>query len=63
MDLRLQGKTVLITGASQGIGREMALLLAEEGCNLILVSRDARRLNGLADTCAGALLSLRGRPA
>lgn len=50
MDLRLQGKTVLITGASQGIGRETALLLAEEGCNLILVSRNAPRLNELADT-------------
>ncbi|MDR7082696.1 NAD(P)-dependent dehydrogenase (short-subunit alcohol dehydrogenase family) [Arthrobacter ginsengisoli] len=50
MDLRLQGKTVLITGASQGIGRETALVLAEEGCNLILVSRDGQRLNDLAGT-------------
>lgn len=49
MDLRLHGKTVLITGASQGIGREIASLLAEEGCNLILVSRDAKRLNDVAD--------------
>lgn len=50
MDLRLQGKTVLITGASQGIGQETALLLAEEGCNLILVSRNAPRLDDVADT-------------
>lgn len=50
MDLHLQGKTVLITGASQGIGRETALVLAEEGCNLVLVSRDAQRLNDLADS-------------
>jgi NAD(P)-dependent dehydrogenase (short-subunit alcohol dehydrogenase family) len=50
MDLHLQGKTVLITGASQGIGRETALVLAEEGCHLVLVSRNAQRLNGLAET-------------
>jgi short-subunit dehydrogenase len=49
MDLQLQGKTALITGASQGIGRETALVLAEEGCNLVLVSRDAQRLTSLAD--------------
>jgi len=50
MDLGLRGKTVLITGASQGIGRETALLLAAEGCNLVLVSRDAARLEDLAGT-------------
>jgi NAD(P)-dependent dehydrogenase (short-subunit alcohol dehydrogenase family) len=50
MDLHLQGKTALITGASQGIGRETALVLAQEGCNLVLVSRDAQRLNDLAET-------------
>jgi NAD(P)-dependent dehydrogenase (short-subunit alcohol dehydrogenase family) len=50
MDLHLQGKTVLITGASQGIGRETALVLAEEGCHLVLVSRNAQRLNSLAET-------------
>ena len=57
MDLRLQGKTVLITGASQGIGRETALLLAEEGCNLILVSRNAPRLNDVADTIRPSTVS------
>lgn len=50
MDLGLQGKTVLITGASVGIGRETAILLAAEGCNLVLVSRDGARLEELADT-------------
>ena len=38
--LDLKGKWVLITGASRGIGRLAALKMAEQGCNLILHSRD-----------------------
>ena len=50
MDLNLRGRTALITGASKGIGFATASTLADEGCNLILVSRtaadlDAARLN------------------
>ena len=39
MDLGLSGKRVLITGASKGIGRAIAEVLAEEGCSLHLASR------------------------
>ena len=39
MDLNLQNKTVLITGASKGIGLACAKEFAAEGCNLHLVSR------------------------
>jgi short-subunit dehydrogenase len=38
--LNLQGKTILITGAARGLGRELADLLDREGCSLILVDRD-----------------------
>ena len=34
MDLHLRGKSVLITGASMGIGAATAEAFAEEGCNV-----------------------------
>lgn len=44
MDLRIRGKTALVTGGSRGIGLGVARLLAEEGCNLHLVARKAEDL-------------------
>src|SRR5437588_2944869 len=44
MDLKLAGKTALITGGSKGIGRATAEILAAEGCNVIIVSRSAESL-------------------
>lgn len=44
-------KTVLITGASSGLGEALALQYAKEGCRLILGGRDPARLTAVADAC------------
>jgi NAD(P)-dependent dehydrogenase (short-subunit alcohol dehydrogenase family) len=48
---KLEGKVAVITGASKGLGKAMALALAEAGARLALVSRNLEQLN---DTAAAA---------
>jgi len=45
------GKVVVLTGASEGIGRALALRLARERARLVLAARNAARLNSLAEEC------------
>jgi 3-oxoacyl-[acyl-carrier protein] reductase len=48
MDLHLQGRTALVTGASAGIGRGIALALAAEGVRLALTARRVDKLQEVA---------------
>ena len=51
--LDMSGRTVLVTGASAGLGRETAILLSQLGARLILVARDRARLEETASRLAG----------
>ena len=48
MDLQLTGKVALVTGASAGLGRAIALELAAEGCRLAILARRLPLLESLA---------------
>lgn len=47
------GKVIIIVGASQGIGREIAMELAKGGHRLVLASRNSSRLRATAEMVAG----------
>lgn len=49
--VRIQARTILVTGASSGIGKALALHYAGEGIGLALMGRDARRLELVVDDC------------
>ena len=50
---RIEGKTVVITGATSGIGESCARLFAQRGANLILLARREERLNALREELSG----------
>lgn len=49
MDLGLAGKVAIVTGGSRGLGRSIALKLAEEGCDLTICARSEAALSDTAD--------------
>jgi short-subunit dehydrogenase len=52
MDLGLVGKTVLLTGASKGIGYAAARLFAQEGATVVICARRSDALVEAAETIA-----------
>jgi 3-oxoacyl-[acyl-carrier protein] reductase len=56
VDLGLAGKTALVTGASAGIGRGIALALAAEGVRLAVMARRRERLEALAQEARAKLV-------
>ncbi|WP_427919190.1 short-chain dehydrogenase/reductase [Streptomyces sp. cg40] len=53
MDLELTGRSVLVTGASKGIGAAVAEVFAQEGCSLHLAARDRAALDATAERLRG----------
>lgn len=53
MDLGIKDKRVLITGASQGIGKATALAFAEEGCRVAVIARREDKLKELIEEMGG----------
>lgn len=52
--LALQGKTILVTGASQGLGEEVAKAYAKAGATVILMARHQRKLEKVYDDIVAA---------
>lgn len=46
--MQLKNKCILLTGATGGIGKHLALMLARKGANMILVGRDSNKLTALS---------------
>src|ERR671921_1074285 len=59
----LGGKVALVTGASQGLGRALALACAREGANLVISSRSADSLEPVAEEARASDIEVLAVPA
>ncbi|KAF2238215.1 NAD(P)-binding protein [Viridothelium virens] len=50
----VDGRTILITGASQGMGKEVARILAQKGANVVVVARDVKKLESAINYISSA---------
>lgn len=50
----MQGKTIIVTGASEGIGQELALQLAQVGANVVIAARSEEKLQAVRAACEAA---------
>ena len=62
MDLGIEERCAVVTGASRGLGRAIALALASEGANVVALARSTERLNELAASHPPGRGSILARP-
>jgi len=61
MDLNLKGQSALITGATKGIGRAIAEVLSDEGCNIALCARNADDVAAAVDSISAKGVKVAGK--
>jgi NAD(P)-dependent dehydrogenase (short-subunit alcohol dehydrogenase family) len=57
MNLGIESRIALVTGASKNIGRAIALALAKEGARVVLIGRSKKNWKRLSPKCLGVQTS------
>jgi len=60
MNLKIDGKLFLVSGATSGLGKGVAIALLKEGANIIAVARDERKLNDFVKGYPGQIEGFQG---
>ncbi|MEK7079337.1 MAG: SDR family oxidoreductase [Patescibacteria group bacterium] len=56
--MKIKNKTAIVTGASEGLGKEIALKLGNEGMNLALIARNKKKLKQLQKQIKGVKINI-----